>query len=149
MTHIFYNLYLHTFLGYLLSYRRNCLKQAFRESFSIIKYFTHSLYPELVDENGDAPVAEEPEIDEGDIEAQLLAEAAKDNKKKEKRIFNIFETGVSQTLFMAANGDFNTQKVTDSMWKSILDQSVDNQILVPRFLGRFRAHVSQTLTPFV
>merc|ERR1712228_848510 len=56
--------------GYLLSYRRNCLKQAFREAFSIVKYFSHAIYPELVDENGDEVIQEE-ETENEDIEAQL------------------------------------------------------------------------------
>ena len=63
-----------------MSYRRNCLKQAFRESFSIIKYFTHSIYPELVDENGDevGSVEEEEEEEEGDIEARELISQIRD-----------------------------------------------------------------------
>jgi len=121
--------------GYLLSYRRNCLKQATRESFSIVKHFSHLLYPEVIDENGDE-VSERTEsaAREDDIESQLLAEAKEAENKK--RIFNIYETGVSQTLFMEAKGAFDTPKVTDKLWACILDGTVHQSVLPPRHLER-------------
>jgi len=92
------------------------------------------MYPEIIDENGDEIRDEPDENSDDDIEAQILAEASKD--KNQKRIFNIFETGVDQTLFMEANGNFNTSKVTDFMWKNILENSVSEKVHVPRCLGK-------------
>ena len=100
-----------------------------------MKHFSHLLYPEIIDENGDE-VSErtESEAREDDIESQLLAEANKEENKK--RIFNIYETGVSQTLFMEARGAFDTPKVTDKLWESILDETVHQSVLPPRHLGQ-------------
>jgi hypothetical protein len=119
-----------------LSYRRNTLKQSFREAFSIVKYFSNLQNPEIVDKNGDAFIAEKPEISELDVEAQLLAEAEAEKEEKKDKIFNIYETGVAQTLFMEARGDFNVTKITDRMWTDILEDKIEGQILAPRCVGK-------------
>ena len=118
-----------------MSYRRNTLKQTFRESFGIVKHFTHLLYPSEIDQNGDLIVHEPDDSEPIDIEKELLKEAEKE-KSKEQRVFHIFETGVSQTLFMEVRGDFDTTKVVDKMWTDILDGSVNDKTIVPTHLER-------------
>ena len=118
-----------------MSYRRNTLKQTFRESFGIIKHFTHILYPTEIDQNGDLIVPESDSSEPVDIEKELLKEAAEENNK-EQRIFHIFETGVAQTLFMEVRGAFDTMKVIDKMWGDILDGSVNDKTIVPTHLER-------------
>ena len=87
-----------------MSYRRKCLKQCHREAFSIAKYFTNQVYPQLVDQNGDrvvecTPVDDnETEEEHVDIEKQLLAESQANSEDKNDRVFHIYETGVSQSL---------------------------------------------------
>lgn len=84
-----------------MSYRRKCLKQCHREAFSIAKFFTNQVYPDLIDANGDrvvnsALVSEENV--EVDIEKQLLAESEASKEDRNDRVFHIYETGVSQSL---------------------------------------------------
>ena len=84
-----------------MSYRRKCLKQCHREAFSIAKFFSNQIYPDLIDANGDRVVKSSPVLEENvevDIEKQLLAESQASKGDMNDRVFHIYETGVSQSL---------------------------------------------------
>jgi len=126
--------------GFLMSYRRKCLKQCHREAFSIAKFFTNQVYPDLIDANGDrvvnsALVSEENV--EVDIEKQLLAESEASKEDRNDRVFHIYETGVSQSLFMdVRHMDVKAKEILNNMWGTILADKIPENFRVPSHLER-------------
>ncbi|CAG5099342.1 Oidioi.mRNA.OKI2018_I69.XSR.g16463.t1.cds [Oikopleura dioica] len=116
--------------GFLMSYRRKCLKQCHREAFSIAKYFTNQVYPQLVDQNGDrvvecTPVDDnETEEEHVDIEKQLLAESQANSEDKNDRFMDI------------RHEKLESKSILNTMWETILAEKVPDNFRVPSHLER-------------
>jgi len=126
--------------GFLMSYRRKCLKQCHREAFSIAKFFSNQIYPDLIDANGDRVVKSVPVLEENvevDIEKQLLAESQASKEERNDRVFHIYETGVSQSLFMdLRHNDMKSKEILNNMWGKILANEVPENFRIPSHLER-------------
>merc|ERR1712037_466794 len=83
--------------GFLMSYRRKCLKQCHREAFSIAKFFTNQVYPDLIDANGDR-VVNSALVSEENVEVDIENNFSRSLKQARKIEMTEFFISTKQEL---------------------------------------------------